>query len=249
MRKIFYCVIFFTALLSLNFCHADSFENNPDYQIISHDRQGRAFYFYKPSLNVHLHNPPHYRIEGAFVHVEGGRILSRNLIVITYNYDTKKTYRMRNGILQERKTDDDSPVSVHNRAYANALFQAAYGMKFYDGKINFDDYKIIDYDENGGIFYFDPASLNVHEHRPPYYRIEGKFFHVVDKKIISRGLIVLVYDYNTKKVSRRDGETLTELVTDDGSAEAIHNKILANTLFEGAYNMKFFEDEKVDIEE
>ena len=86
------------------------------------------------SVDVQEYNPPHYQIAGTFIHVIGddsGKY-SEHYTVKRYNWYTKETYSRKDyGNWVKDEVSARNMVSAQIKAFANALFYAAYGMNFY----------------------------------------------------------------------------------------------------------------------
>ena len=134
MKKILSALVFAICILSVNFCSADPYSNNPNYVFVTAGQMG-YYYLYRPSVDVQEYNPPHYQIAGHFIHYGGmdGRTLTNIYKTLRYNWYTKETFHLENGYWVKdivRDNLDSQPVR-QNRQFADALFRAAYGMNFY----------------------------------------------------------------------------------------------------------------------
>ena len=134
MKKICAAIVFAICILSVNFCSADPYENNPKYIFVTAGQMG-YYYLYLPSVDVQEYNPPHYQIAGHFIHYGGmdGKTLRNIYRTLRYNWYTKETFSLQNGYWEKDKVRDnlDSQPVRQNRQFADALFRAAYGMNFY----------------------------------------------------------------------------------------------------------------------
>ena len=132
MKKFLLALVFAICILSVNFCSADPYENDPNYVFVAAGQMG-YYYFYLPSVNVQEYNPPHYQITGHFIHYGGfdGKTTTHLYPIIKYNWYTKKTFHLEDGYWRKSTVDNESMAARHNRAFADALFRAAYGMDFY----------------------------------------------------------------------------------------------------------------------
>ena len=120
---------FAICILSVNFCSADPYENNPNYLYIGAGNGG-MWYFKKSSLNV---QEPHYQIAGKFVSYSGyyHKVGQSIYSVQRYNWYTKESFSLQNGRWVKNETGGTDNISRSNRRTADALFRAAYGMDFY----------------------------------------------------------------------------------------------------------------------
>ena len=132
MKKIL--LVFAICILSVNFCSADPYKNNPNYYFVTAGQMGN-YYLYLPSVDVQEYNPPHYQIAGHFIHYGGmdGETLTNIYTTLRYNWYTKETFSLKNGywVKDEVRDNLDSQPVRQNRKFADALFRAAYGMDFY----------------------------------------------------------------------------------------------------------------------
>jgi len=125
-------IILVLAISNICFADGNPYEYNYKYERVS-VHAGVSTYLEKESVDVYEYNPPLYVIAGNFVRFlnsREGQILNPVFIVIQYDYNTKETYSRRNGIW-EKMVVNSSSVGLENKAIANALFRAAYGMEFY----------------------------------------------------------------------------------------------------------------------
>ena len=138
MKK-FLLALVLNFFLVTNFCSAGDYDNDPNYYLVLDVRRGMytKTYLKLDSVNVQDYNPPHYQIAGEFIHINPDGSKKDFYLVIRYNYNTKITFARNDNYGNWKKftdgTDrDGAAVSAELRAYANALFIAAYGMKFYE---------------------------------------------------------------------------------------------------------------------
>lgn len=135
MKK-FIVVFLINLVVLLNVCFANSYDNDPDYYFVMNVQRIKT-YLYLPSVDVQVYSPPNYQIAGLFVNVGGidydANHVSKLHIIIKYNFYTKDAFEFRNGNWRKMAQDPkgSTPVSV-DKVMANALFIAAYGMKFYE---------------------------------------------------------------------------------------------------------------------
>ena len=132
MKKILSALVFAICILSVNFCSADPYENNPDYIYIgTYGSGGYSNYLYRPSVDVQEYNPPHYQISGTFVSYGGKYTKSENWAThcVRYNWYTKETFSLKNGYWV--KDPIETGIGRYYKNRANALFRVAYGMDFY----------------------------------------------------------------------------------------------------------------------
>ena len=131
-------ILLMVALCLLTAVHsasASDYDNNPDYYFVM-NVQGYKTYLDLTSVYVQEYNPPHYQIAARLVTV-GYRQNSEeqeHYIEIKYNWYTKEAYeRYQDGNWRKMAQGPASstPVAV-DKVTANALFIAAYGMKFYE---------------------------------------------------------------------------------------------------------------------
>ena len=144
MKKVFSALCFVIFCGIFNFCYAttsddvaESYENNPDYYFVNRI-QGPYTYLYLPSIDVQLYNPPHYQIKGKFLTIGSPESrydtsVSVWYATIRYNWYTKEAFEFSNGKWRKMAQGPQSstPVAL-DKKIANALFIAAYGMKFYE---------------------------------------------------------------------------------------------------------------------
>ena len=134
-KQILAVICLILTLSMISFCSAETIHNNPNYEYVFTHR-GATSYLDLRTVNVHEYNPPYYQIEGTFVHVTNKGPGQKDVVWSTscvkrYNYDCKETYSMQNGVWQKDNVSNDSYVALSHKAFANALFRAAYGMNFY----------------------------------------------------------------------------------------------------------------------
>ena len=129
MKKILSALVFAICILSVNFCSADPYENNPNYLYIGAGNGG-MWYFKKSSLDVQEYNPPHYQIAGTFIHYSQSAV--SKYIVKRYNWYTKETFHLKNGYWEKDEVNGNYMMPIQTRHFANILFYAAYGMNFYN---------------------------------------------------------------------------------------------------------------------
>ena len=132
MKKILSVLVLAICILSVNFCLADPYENNPKYIFVTAGQMG-YYYLYLPSVDVQEYNPPHYQIAGHFIHYGGmdGKTLTNIYTTLRYNWYTKETFYLDNGYWRKSYTEGSSLAAERERKFADALFRAAYGMNFY----------------------------------------------------------------------------------------------------------------------
>ena len=134
MKKFFAPLIFAVCILSVNFCSAMYYDDDPNYVFI--DVQGSGCYhsyYYLPSLEVQIYNPPYYQIAITEVTIGGKGIIPeehRFKEIIWYNWDKKETFRTD---FYGNWSKDDIVNDYHEycKKSADILFRAAYGMSFY----------------------------------------------------------------------------------------------------------------------
>lgn len=137
--KRFLATLILNFFVMMNFCSAYSYDDDPNYYLVLDARRGYMVktYLRLDSVKVQEYNPPHYQIAGEFIHVNPDGSKKDVYLVIRYNYNTKMTFARNDDYGDWKKftdgTDKDGhTVSYELRAFANALFIAAYGMKFYE---------------------------------------------------------------------------------------------------------------------
>ena len=128
MKKFLSALVFAICILSVNFCSADPYENNPNYLYIGAGNGG-MWYFKKSSLDVQEYNPPHYQIAGTFIHYSQSAV--SRYIVKRYNWYTKESFSLENGYWEKDEVNGNYMAAKQTRHFANILFRAAYGMNFY----------------------------------------------------------------------------------------------------------------------
>ena len=111
MKKILSALVFAICILSVNFCSADPYENNPNYLYIGAGNGG-MWYFKKSS---------HYSQSAV-----------SKYIVKRYNWYTKETFHLKNGYWEKDEVNGNYMMPIQTRHFANILFYAAYGMNFYN---------------------------------------------------------------------------------------------------------------------
>lgn len=139
MKKIFSALVLLTLCGIFNFCSAYDYDNDPNYYLVLDARRGYSVktYLNLNSVKVQEYNPPHYQIAGDFINVDSHGNKKDIHIIIRYNYNTKITF-IRNDDYGawEKFTDgtnkEGQVISSESRAFANSLFIAAYGIKFYE---------------------------------------------------------------------------------------------------------------------
>ena len=132
MKKILSAFVFAICILSVNFCSAYYYDDDSNYIFIGVWGSGGYFsYWYLPSIEVQEYNPPHYQISATEVVIGGKKIISetREKISIRYNWYTKKTFHLEDGYWS--RDDMEGLTGDYYKKRANALFRAAYKMKFY----------------------------------------------------------------------------------------------------------------------
>ena len=135
MKKFLSAVVFAICILSVSFCSADTYKNNPNYVYVTMNH-GENYYLYLPSLNVQEYNPPHYKIKVKFVCVgdEYRNYSAREVYVVRrYNWYTKESFWLtKEGNWQKDDVHSEASNSYYAKKIANAIFRAAYGMNFYN---------------------------------------------------------------------------------------------------------------------
>ena len=131
MKKILSLLVFAICILSINFCSANRYDNDPDY-VALWGRQGIYEYLYLPSVHVQEYNPPHYQIGFNTLSLSGENERWIYNCAKRYNWYTKESFHLENGYWVKDDVDPTHGLSgSYNRALANALFRAAYRMNFY----------------------------------------------------------------------------------------------------------------------
>lgn len=140
MKK-FFSVILVCVIIFSTKCFAyydpdyDPYENNPNYIYVTTGGQG-VFCLYKPSVDVQEYNPPHYQIAGNFIHYSSlfEKDHTTNIhMTLRYNWYTKETFHLEDGYWKKIEIDETKAAmaAIHNRRFADALFNVAYKMDFY----------------------------------------------------------------------------------------------------------------------
>ena len=115
--------------------NANDYDNDPDYYFIM-NVQGYKTYLDLTSIDVQEYNPPHYQIAARLVTVAYRQDVNdvEHFIEIRYNWYTKEAYqRYVDGDWRKMAQGSAGSTSVAvDKVTANALFIAAYGMKFFD---------------------------------------------------------------------------------------------------------------------
>ena len=112
----------------------DPYKHDYNYEYV-YTHSGVSSYLDKRTVNVYEYNPPLYVIAGSFARFynnQEGKILDPVFVEIQFNYKKRETFTRRNGVWEKDVTTPNTSVGESNRAFANALFRAAYGMDFYD---------------------------------------------------------------------------------------------------------------------
>ena len=129
MKKFLSVLVFAIFILSMNFCSAYVYDNDPDYEFVCAGGGGQS-YLYIPSVDVQEYNPPHYQIAGHFVHA--GAHTKNYYVALRYNWYTKETFKLDDyGNWRKQNIGDSSSFSQRERNHADALFRAAYRISFY----------------------------------------------------------------------------------------------------------------------
>ena len=94
---------------SFSVCNAEKLGNKSDY-VFLYINQGISTYMSKPSVKVHLYDPPNYELEGTYYHVmdESNEICRTYNTLFMYNYDTKEVW------IYHKDTDKWNPVYPYN---------------------------------------------------------------------------------------------------------------------------------------
>ena len=135
MKKFLSVLAFALCILSVNFCFANPYDDNPNYIRVRHAPNSFA-YINKNSVDVQEYNPPHYQIAVHYVVVVEGRggenTTQEYDIAKRYNWDTKETFHLNEkGVWQKDDIKGNLARDARSRAFCDAIFRAAYGMDFY----------------------------------------------------------------------------------------------------------------------
>ena len=138
MKNIFFVSVLLILIVT-NCVHANSYDNNQDYEYIA-TGSGGVFYLNLKSVYIQVCNPPYYQISGTIIHVNGdnSRKISSFYEVKLYNYDARESFTLdehRNWIKDVFYKDLSGKydmVSHRKIKIANALFKVARGINFYD---------------------------------------------------------------------------------------------------------------------
>lgn len=134
MKKFFSAFVLITLFgIFNNDCLAKYYDDDPNYIFFGVWGSGQYYhYWYLPSLDVQVHNPPYYQI-GAVLVVIGGReeiSENRDRAYIRYNWNTRESFSYIKGYW--KKDDLAAPImGNYLKKRANSLFYAAYGINFY----------------------------------------------------------------------------------------------------------------------
>lgn len=135
MKKILSAVLFAICILSVNFCFANPYDDNPNYIRVRYALNSFA-YINLNSVKVQEYNPPHYQISAHYVVVVEGRGGENNIqeydITKRYNWDTKETFHLNEaGNWQKDDIKGNLASNARSRAFCDAIFRAAYNINFY----------------------------------------------------------------------------------------------------------------------
>lgn len=134
MRKfVVVMIVAIISAISVSICSAYDYDSDPNYKFIGNGNGG-TWYLDLSSIDVQEYNPPHYQIAGTFIHVSGDASVgySDHYTVKRYNWYAKETYHRNDyGNWVKDEVSARNMASAQTKAFANALFYAAYGMNFY----------------------------------------------------------------------------------------------------------------------